>query len=229
MTYEDKQALFDRLRSNGRLREIIEAIKAHSGDDVFLPVVQALTHVPELWIYAKQETAKKKTERRQALAKKLRSIAKSLDDDPDARWFRISSIDSIFTTPIENSAYPTLSEYLKDVGEMLDDMSAPRIADTQMSGFYDADGTLHLPDKTGTRTVNLFDMDLFVDGKKTTRMTLKEFAKREAWNIINSFPLDKSSPNAEIAEIVNILLNLSPEDSVSANDIAKMSKPICED
>ena len=193
-TNYDRQVTFDRLKGDPRLREIIDNLKAHSGDDVFILVIRALAYIQELFGFAKSESLEQKTKRRQALAKQLRTMANDLNYDPQACWFRITDPQSIFTTPIEgDSQGPKLSEYLKGVAEVLN-------------------------------TWPVAPWDTWTEGKRTTRMDLKSFAKREVWSIIKDFSITKSSPNAEVAEIVNILLELPPSEQVKANDIANMSK-----
>jgi len=199
----NKQLKFDRLKNNSELKNIIENLKAHNRDDFFIEIIRALTHIEELWYAIKDESKVTKIERRNKLATKIRKLSKNIEDDPDASLFRIMDSKSITTTirSIKKAdgvvvPCPTVSSYLFDIADLLEDI-----------------------------TESQKDIGYYFQNRITSQMDIKSFTKREVWRIVHNFPINKKSPNSEIATIVNIVLELASVEEVKPNDIAKMAKP----
>jgi len=215
MHVESTKDLFERLKKSKRLKEIIDElidwhilnsnladyerlqglVEYQSNDNcdykemtfkeiAFLEVVRCLAHVPETWEMIKGELPAKRIDRRESLAKELRKTAKKLEDDPDGQNIYVCDTKSIIMSPIENNPYPTIANYLRDIALNLDG--------NQLD----------------------FTKEALASTRNKQHSTLKEYAPSQIKRIVHSFPLNKPSPNIEIAEIVSIViigLEVSPD------------------
>lgn len=81
-----------------------------------VPMLQRICALPALWAELSHETLKERQTRRAKLAKQIRQIALAIEQDPEARHFRVWGADATTTTPIDGK--PTIANYLRDFSQL---------------------------------------------------------------------------------------------------------------
>ncbi len=169
---------FEILRDDPRTWEAIDRLLERGMDEAFiLPMLRSVANIPPVWKSLNTEPPEKRKKRRATLARKVRVLASELGQDIEAKHIRIVDGKSISQSPLPNSA--PLHEYLREIANHIETRK------THDDVYYGE----------------------FLTGKSTTRMSLKDFAKREIfWLLDEWLDYPKTPPRKEARSLCTVLL-----------------------
>lgn len=170
-------------------------------EDLVFNLLQFIAGLPEMWQCLDEETPKKRETRRHDLVHKIRRLAIELDQDPDARHYKICPIDneiSLTTSNILGSL--KITDFLNSFSENIEN-------DYHHRGRFDS----FLPEKKNTT-----ELDQFV--RRQIAFTLRDILpppeKRKK----------KTNPIAAAVLLASAILKLDKENEVTPDQMSKAFK-----
>lgn len=101
-------------------------------EELVVPMLREVCVLPGLWCELSHETLKERHDRRTKLAKKIRQLAYAIEQDPEARHFRVWDADALTTTPIDGK--PTVANYLRGFSDRYEDMTGNNLREAALNG-----------------------------------------------------------------------------------------------
>lgn len=162
-----------------------------------LHVLLAVEQIPRRHKVLLSESPEAKESRRKILANKIRVLADDLEKDKEAKHLYIDRPPAISNCPIKyphTPPLPTFPEYMKEMADFIENRKTPDD-----------------PFEEGLK------------GKKTTRIKLKDFAKKEVlWLLDKLLGYPKRAPREEARLLSNALLD--PSDQVTVGQMKQVKR-----
>lgn len=157
-------------------------------EDMVWPLLHRIARLPEIHKSIATETADDRKDRRMKLAHKILMLAAEIDDDPEARHYRVMDHENYTDFPaldwrmpdgrIEHREYPTIANYLRQFAD----------------GFSQSTGASDLYNE-------------WTEGKRTTHNDLSAFARREVAAFLDrNLRKADTKPITAATNLVNALL-----------------------
>lgn len=106
-------------------------------EEAVVPLLREACAIPAPWAELHHETLKVRRDRRAKLAMLIRQTAYAIEQDPEARHFRVLGHDAV-TTSVSNR--PTIAGYLRDFSKLYED----RLNNSAEAKWLDGKGTTRM-------------------------------------------------------------------------------------
>lgn len=178
-----EQSVRQRLYDDPRTWKALNDLLARGLDDNRIDaLLDQLVELPARWHALAHETPEKKRDRRQALASRVRQLARALEQDPECGDDILVDHDTVLKGgPLEQAVHPdapTLAEFLRDYADVV------VAGDKHLDRYDDANAE-----------------------KRTTHNELEHFVKREVVATLSEFlPAQTTNPVASAARLAGAIL-----------------------